>query len=155
MLALVCLLLRQPLEVGGWLYFTPVPGYRQLASWTQATCLSLTLPRHQVGWRRGGAPLGSRPHAPGPLLSPHSRATQAKAPTHHAAGSGTSVHLRGAAPLGCSLFSYLGAGAALSARGSLSLAPSGWFLVHSKPLETRVPPPSRLSPWPLPSSPSL
>ena len=58
MLALVCLLLRQPLEVGGWLYFTPVPGYRQLASWTQATCLSLTLPRHQVGWRRGGGILG-------------------------------------------------------------------------------------------------
>lgn len=118
-LALVCLLLRQPLEVWDWLYFTPVPGYRQLASWTQATCLSLTFPRRQVGWRRGGASLGSRPHAPGPLLSPHSRDTQAKAPTCHAAGSGTSVHLRGAASLGCSLFAYLGAGGCPVCQGLL------------------------------------
>lgn len=138
-LALVCLLLRQPLEVWDWLYFTPVPGYRQLASWTQATCLSLTFPRRQVGWRRGGHPWA---HDPTPLVHcchptagthkpRHQRATQpALAPV---STLGEPPHLDAACLPTWEL------GAALSARGSLSLAPSGWFLVHSKPLETWVP----------------
>lgn len=109
MLALICLLLRRPLEVGDWLYFTPVPGYRQLASWTQATCLSLTFPRRQVGWRRGGI-LG--------LTTPRPWSTVVTPQRGHTS-QGTDVPRSrlwrqcppsGSHPTGCSLFAYLEAG---------------------------------------------